>query len=201
MLLEGKHAEAEEAFAALWPKSSLCRRRWELPVVRQATGRREAATTTLSAAAKAHADDSRLPAELARLALERGDYESAADLAASALKLDKDQPLALWVRAETHTALGQFPQADAGYQRLVKLFNAGNVTDPRSLRWIGLGAAQFARWNRLSDQFSFLVNEFYPDLLDGRSGVLAGPLRGGPAVSPKNTTRPTPARSSRRPWR
>src|SRR4029079_6282586 len=69
------------------------------------------------------------------------------------------------VRAETHTALGQFAPADAGYQHLVKLFNAGNVTDPRNLRWIGLGAAQYARWNRLSDQFGFLVNEFYPDLL------------------------------------
>ena len=34
-----------------------------------------------------------------------------------------------------------------------------------SLRWIGLAAAQYARWHRLSDQFDFLVNELYPDAL------------------------------------
>ncbi len=164
MLLEGKHAEAEEAFAAL-AKEQPVPAALGLARVQEATGRRDAATATLSTAAKAHAEDARLPAESARLALARGDYQSAQQLAASALKLDKDQPLAVWVRAEAHTVLGQFPQADAGYQHLVKLFNAGNVTDPRSLRWIGLGAAQYARWNRLSDQFGFLVNEFYPDLL------------------------------------
>ena len=33
------------------------------------------------------------------------------------------------------------------------------------MRWIGRAAAQFARWNRQSDQFDFLVNELYPDAL------------------------------------
>ena len=164
LLLEGKHAEAEEAFAALAKERPVPS---ALGVARcqEATGHRDAAAATLAAAAKSNADDSQLPAELARLALVRGDYPSAQQLSATALKLDKNQPLAIWVRAETHTALGQFAQADAAYQSLVKLFNAGNVTDPRDLRWIGLGAAQYARWNRLSDQFGFLVNEFYPDLL------------------------------------
>ncbi len=164
MLLEGKHAEAEEAFAGLAEEQPVPS---ALGVARcqEATGRRDAAAATLAAAVKTHADDARLPAESARLALDRGDYKAAEQLAAAALKLDEDQPLAIWVRSESHTALGQFAPADAGYQHLVKLFNAGNVRDPRSLRWIGLAAAQYARWNRLSDQFGFLVNEFYPDLL------------------------------------
>ncbi|HKD38011.1 MAG TPA: tetratricopeptide repeat protein, partial [Pirellulales bacterium] len=45
-------------------------------------------------------------------------------------------------------------------------YNANDdVKDADSLRYIGLGAAQYARWNRLSDQFHFLVNELYPDIL------------------------------------
>ena len=137
MLLEGKHAEAEEAFAALAKEQPVPS---ALGVARcqEATGHRDAAAATLATAAKTNADDAQLPAELARLTLVRGDYPAAQQLAASALQLDKNQPLALWVRAESHAALGQLPQADAGYQRLVKLFNTGNVTDPRDLRWIGL---------------------------------------------------------------
>src|SRR5690606_37400528 len=34
------------------------------------------------------------------------------------------------------------------------------------LHFIGLGAAQFARWHRLSDQFQFLVNDLFPDALE-----------------------------------
>ena len=34
-----------------------------------------------------------------------------------------------------------------------------------SLRWIGRAAAQYARWNRLSDQFDFLVNDLFPAAL------------------------------------
>ena len=36
---------------------------------------------------------------------------------------------------------------------------------PEWLRWIGLAAAQYARWNRLSDQFDFLVNDLFPGAL------------------------------------
>ncbi len=39
------------------------------------------------------------------------------------------------------------------------------MKDAESLRWIGLAAAQSARWHRQADQFHFLVNELYPDAL------------------------------------
>ena len=34
---------------------------------------------------------------------------------------------------------------------------------PTALRWIGLAAAEYARRNRLSDQFDSLVNDLYPN--------------------------------------
>ena len=58
---------------------------------------------------------------------------------------------------------GKLDAADRDCKGLVDYYNAHNVKDPESLRWIGLAAAQYARWNRLSDQFSFLVHDLYPD--------------------------------------
>jgi tetratricopeptide (TPR) repeat protein len=164
MFQEGKYAEAEEAYRAL-PAEHAVAAALGLAGCQEAVGQREQAAQTLSEAAKKHVDAAALPAELARLALVRGDQKAAEESAAAALKLDKDQALAQWVRSELACERGQLAEANAINEQLVKLFNAGQVKDPDSLRWIGRGAAQFSRWNRLGDQFGFLVNEFYPDLL------------------------------------
>lgn len=162
--VEGKHAEAEEAFRALDVEFGAAA---ALGVARcqEATGRREKAAETLAEAAKAHPKVPTIPAELARLALARGDYQAAEAFVTAALKLDSEQVLAHWVRAQWQAAVGKLDQANADYQWLVKYYNDHDVKDAETLHWIGLGAGQFARWNRLSDQFGFLVNEFYPDVL------------------------------------
>jgi cellulose synthase operon protein C len=160
---EGKYAEAEDAYQALAddsPSKALGRARCQ-----EAVGQREKAVETLTAAIKSHAAEAALPAELARLALARGDYPAAEASAAAALKLDADQLLARWVQAELLVASGKTTEANAAYEQLVNFFNQHEVKDVERLQWIGLAAAQFARWNRLSDQFTFLVNEFYPELL------------------------------------
>lgn len=161
---EGKYAEAEDAYRALAAEHAVAAA-LGLAGCQEAVGRREQAVATLSQAAEKHTAAAALPADLARLAFARGDYKAAEAASAAALKLDKDQALARLVRAELDSAAGRLAEANTGYEQLVKLFNTGEVQDSASLRWIGLGAAQFARWNRLSDQFKFLVNEFYPDLL------------------------------------
>ena len=76
-----------------------------------------------------------------------------------------NQVLAHWVRAEVARQAGRLDEAQADYKWLVDFYNGHDITDAESLTWIGLGAAQFARWNRLSDQFRFLVNELYPEAL------------------------------------
>src|SRR5262249_4484857 len=74
LLLEGKYAEAEDAYQALagdnQVESAVGKARCQ-----EAVGRREKAGETLAAAAQAHPDNASLPAESARLALIRGDYE------------------------------------------------------------------------------------------------------------------------------
>ncbi len=95
----------------------------------------------------------------------RGDAGAARKAAAAALDLDHDQLLARWVQAELARMAGDLDAANAVCKWFIDYYNAHDVTDPESLGWIGLGAAQYARWNRLSGQFSFLVNELYPDAL------------------------------------
>ncbi len=82
-----------------------------------------------------------------------------------ALELDEHSLPARWLAAELARAQGDLPAANQGYKWLVDYYNAHDLADADSLRYVGLAAAQFARWNRISDQFSFLVNELYPEAL------------------------------------
>ena len=161
---EGKYAEAEDGFRALLGEASPAAA-IGLARCQEATGQREKAVETLEKASQQQPKTPELPAQLARLAFERGDYKSAERSSAAALKLDSDQILAQWVQAEVNRATGKLDEANALYQRLVNHFNQHEIKDLDTLHWIGLAAAQSARWNRATDQFSFLVNEFYPDLL------------------------------------
>jgi cellulose synthase operon protein C len=159
-LLAGRYAEAVELFAPLAkerPEAAM-----GLSRCYSERGKDEKARKTLEAGGK-HPP---LLAELARLAFERGDYATAQTKADEALKLEPDQPLALWIRAETDRVAGRYNEAEQGYRRLVHYYNQNEVKDPEALCWIGQAAAQSARWNRQSNQFQFLVQELYPDALD-----------------------------------
>ena len=164
----GKYAEAEDAFRSL-DNADAASVAVGIARCQESTGAREKAEQTLADAIEKSPKVAALPAELARLALMRGDGSRAATLAAAALELDPTQSLATWLLAEMACRAGRLDEANRLYERLVNDYNGGELKDPERLRWVGLAAAQFARWNRLSDQFGFLVNEFYPDLvaLDG----------------------------------
>ncbi|NQU20886.1 MAG: tetratricopeptide repeat protein [Candidatus Nealsonbacteria bacterium] len=161
LLLGGKYEEAIEIYRPLAEKGDPAA---VLGVARclRAQGKRAEVVKTLTAAAGEHAD---LHAELARAAFEQGDYKEAKTRADEAIKLDANQLLARWITAELDRVHGRLKEAERGYQWLVYYYNGNDVEDAESLRWIGLAAARYARWNRLDDQFSFIVNELYPDAI------------------------------------
>lgn len=118
------------------------------------------------AAAARQALVAKLHAEVAELLLERGDYAAAEGAVAAALKADENSAPARWLAAELDRLAGRLDEARAGYEWLVEFYNrTDQFDDPDVLRAVGLGAAQFARWDRLTDQFRFLVNELWPDAL------------------------------------
>jgi tetratricopeptide (TPR) repeat protein len=161
LLLGGKYAEAAEIYGPLAerqdPAAVL-----GLARVLSAEGKLDEAVNRLAAAAEGHAE---LQAELARLAFERGDTQQAQARADEAVRLDGDQLLARWILAELNRTAGRLKEAEEGYRWLIDFYNAHEIKQAESLRWIGLGAARYARWNRLHDQFRFLVNDLYPDAL------------------------------------
>ena len=164
MLLAGKYAEAEEVFAktaAAEPVDSAL----GLARCQAAVGEYDKAVATLAAALKDHAKEAALPAELAKLAFERSQYDEAAKQVAAALKLDENQLAARFYQAELARVAGKLTDADRGYKWFVEYYNQHDLTEPDDIRYVGLAAAQFARWNRLSDQFSFLINDLYPEAL------------------------------------
>lgn len=158
LLRSGKYAEAGETFArSKTPEAVLGFARSQA-----AQGQLKEAVETLTAAAGQHAA---IEAELALLAFDRGDYKAATEHVDAALRLDADQLLARWMRGELLRVAGKLDEANEAYRWLVEFYSNQDVHEAESLRWIGLGAAQYARWNRLSDQFQFLVTELYPDAL------------------------------------
>src|SRR6185437_12065047 len=163
LLLTGKYAEAEEAFGKLAAENPV---QAALGAARcqASAGKRDEAAAILKAAA-AKRPDAALFAELARLAFERGDYPAAQAAVDAALKADADELSACWFAAELHRVAGRLDKAEAGYKRLVDYYNDHELASADELRWIGRAAAQYARWRRNSSQFSFLVNDLYPDAL------------------------------------
>ena len=160
LLLGGKYAEAEDAYRPLAKKDF--RAALGLARSQDARGMREEAAKTLSEAPAGHAQ---IEAELARLAFDRGDYPAAEKHVESALKLGRDQLQAKWLRGELFRVSGRLEQAAGAYHELVEFYNGHDVKDAESLRWIGLAAAEYARWKRLHDQFSIVTGDLCPDAL------------------------------------
>lgn len=158
LFLAGKYAEAREIYARVKTPDAV------LGLARSlaAEGKLDEAVQTLVAAAAEHAD---LHAELALLAFNRGDYQAATGYVEASLRFDAEQLLARWIRGELFRVTGKLDEAAKAYRWMVDYYNDHEVKSAEALRWIGLGAAQYARWNRLSDQFQFLVTELYPDAL------------------------------------
>ena len=164
LLLGGSYAEGAEAFQELANKQPVAAA-LGLAECQSSQGKRAEAAKTLAAALKEHSSAASLHAAQGRLRFQRGDQAGASESVAAALKLDEDNLSARWTQAELHVASGRLKEADAAHRWLVDYYNDREINDARSLRWIGRGAAEFARWNRLDDQFRFLVSTLYPDVL------------------------------------
>lgn len=165
LFLTGKYAEAEVAYTGLM-KEHPVEAALGVARCRSEIGELKKARAGLEAALAEHPKAADLQAELASLDLIGGNYPSASERAAKALAISRDQALAHYVLAEVQRVTGKLAEADRSYRWFVDYYNNHDELDSaEQLHWIALGAATYARWNRLTDQFNFLVNELFPEAL------------------------------------
>ena len=164
LLWRGDYANATEATTELLETEPAAAAS-VLAQCKMAQGDFSAAVAALNAGLEKAPEGAGLFALLAQIAFERGDYDEAASKATAALEKNQDQLLARWIRAELHRVHGRHEAAGTEYRWFVRYFNQHDIKDPDDLRIICLGAAQYARWNKLSDQFGQLVNQLLPQCL------------------------------------
>ncbi|HKB03487.1 MAG TPA: tetratricopeptide repeat protein [Gemmataceae bacterium] len=111
-----------------------------------------------------------LLAARANIRFHTGKWDEASKDAEAALQSKADHFLARLVRAQLLRDRGEVTKADAEMRWFVRTYtqrdNADKpIRDPDELLMVGLAGSENARWHSLSDQFRFLINELYPDVL------------------------------------
>ena len=165
-LQKGRYEEAAEAFEKLIsskPKDSGAA--LGLSRLHEMRGSWESAAELLTETRKSFPKDAGLRARMGELELLRGRYAVAAAHATAALKLDGDEPVAHWVRAEVFRNTGKLKEADQEYRWFVRYYNRVQPKDAETLLLVARGAAQYARWNKVSQMFGFIINTLCPDAL------------------------------------
>ncbi len=157
LLMHGRYEEAAEIYKPEAAANAQAALGWAACLESQ--GKTAAAVEALKPLAEKQAE---IQAQLARLAFQRGDLPEARSRAKQALQLAAEHPLAIYLMAELARIAGRLDEAEDHYHRLISFYNSHDVKQAESLRWIGCAAAQYARWNHLSDQFDFLVNDLFP---------------------------------------
>lgn len=166
LMRRGRYAEAIERLTEL-RKDHPLDAALVLAQCRAESGDLAGAKDLLRETAAQNANDPRPLAELAVLQFESGDHAAARTSVDAAFALDPNALPARWIDAELKRTSGDLEGAAEGYDWSITYYNQSQakLRDPADFRYIGLAAAQYARWNHLSDQFGFLVNSLYPDAL------------------------------------
>ncbi|MFO0809526.1 MAG: tetratricopeptide repeat protein [Gemmataceae bacterium] len=138
--------------------------------IQEEAGEFDAAAATLAAALVASPDDPRLLARSAELAYARGNLGNARAAADKAIAKNPDEFLARYVLACVLRDTGDMTNADLAFRWFVKTYTARDrankpISDPDELVLVALAGSENARWNNLSDQFKFILNEVYHDAL------------------------------------
>lgn len=149
------------------------------------TGEYEKAREILDKAVDAAVDEPPQEADLlarrAELLLERGEFERAEGDIDAALAIDPNHLAARSARAKWLEERGNIEEASDAYRWFVRYYNAQQPEEGETLRYVALGSLKYARWNRVSPIFDFVVNELCPDMekvseSDWRPAAISGAL-------------------------
>src|SRR5713101_6536653 len=164
--LHGNYEEARELYQAAAKDAQQhdaaiigVSRTWE------SQGEYDKALEVVDAAVKEHTKSADLLGRRAELLYLRGRWDEAEKAAAAALELKKDHLPARWVRSQIYRDRGDLKKADVEFRWFVHQYNDADIKQPDLLLLVGLAGCENARWNNVSDQFEFILNEVYADAL------------------------------------
>ncbi len=169
--LKGNYAEAQEIYSALLKDAKLrASASIGLSKALQSEGEYDKALSVIDAALTDAPKNLDLLAHRAELLHYRGRWDDADKTAQKVLDIQDDHFLARYVLAQIERDRGNLAKADDEFRWFVRTYTKRanddkEITDPDELLLVGLAATEYARYNHLSDQFDFLVNELFPDAL------------------------------------
>jgi len=170
-LLRGNYVEARAAYEDLAKDlATRAQAAIGLASVDRAEGEYDKAAATLDDALKALPDQRDLLAHRADLHFFRGQWDEAKKDAEAVLAKDDRHFLARWVRARLLRDTGDTEKASEEMRWFVRAYTQASnddkdITDPDLLAIVGQAGTEHARWNNLSKQFSFILEEVYGDIL------------------------------------
>lgn len=169
-LLRGNYDEARAAYEEL-AKSEATRPQAAigLAVAWRAEGEYDKAAAVLDDAIKASPENPDLLANRADMHFFLGQWDEANKAAAAALAKNDGHFLARWVKARIARDSGDLSAAGEQMRWFVRAYTQASnddkdITDSDLLAIVGQAGAEHARWNNLSKQFAFILEEVYGDI-------------------------------------
>ncbi len=159
-LQRGNYSEAAEAFADLVKnQKDVVASSIGLSLSLQAEGKYDEALVALQ-----KSDDPEILGQRAELLFLRGRWDDAEKTADAALKKNDRHFRARWVLGQLARDRGNWAKAKEDFRWFVKAYKPSENYSPEDLLLIGQAAAEYARYNQLSDQFKVILG-LYSDAL------------------------------------
>ncbi len=182
-LHKGNYDEARELYAELAKKDDKLKPGAAVGIAEtyRLAGEYAKAVETLDAAVKKDPKSADALAARGDLLYELGKWDDAEKDIDAAIAAQTDNPRARWVKACLLRERGKLDDAKEAFRWLVRFYNGKDTFTADEFYYIGLGAAEFARWTNNSKQFTFIVNTLMKDAVKEDASVwyaeqLAGEL-------------------------
>src|ERR1051326_2280765 len=188
--LHGNYAEAHEIYSKLLkdPKDATAAV-IGLSRVLQSQGAPEGALKVIDDAVKQGKPPAELAARHAELLYLLGRPTEALKAAETALDQKDDNLQARWVRASIYEDRGDFDKADKEFRWFLRTYNdrqgtPQEIKSPDDLLLVGLAGTENVRLNirkdnTLSEQYTFILNEIYGDILKDNKDYWPAEYRSG----------------------
>ncbi len=189
--LRGNYAEAREKYQELLQDT----RTHDAAVIGQvrcflSESAPDKALSLLETEIKKNSASADLHAWLAEIHYQNGQWQVAEQEVAKALAKRDEHFQARWVRARLYRDRGDMLKADAEMRWFVRTYTRrsdmdDDIKDPDELLIVGQAGTENARWHNLSDQFRFILNEVYGDVLKFEPDCWMAEFQAGMMLSEK----------------